>query len=195
MSKITSLSQLDPDGYYTYQDYLSWKFEDRVELFKGWIAKMSPAPNRRHQAISSALHGLIWSQLRHDTCEVFSAPFDVRLPVSQKKGHSDTVVQPDIVVICDDSKLDDQGCNGAPDLVIEILSPGNSNREMKQKFDLYEASLVSEYWIVDPERQDVLVYTLGNENVYIGSRPYLLGDILKVTCIEDLEIDLEVIFK
>ena len=195
MAEITSLSQLDPNGYYTYQDYLTWKFEDRVELFKGWLAKMSPAPNRKHQAISSALHGLIWSHLRHKSCHVFSAPFDVRLPVSKNEEISDTVVQPDIVVICDDKKLDEQGCIGAPDLVIEILSPGNSDREMKQKFDLYEASSVQEYWIIDPDRMDVIVYTLDQNQVYIGSRPYLVGDILGSNCIDGLEIELEEIFK
>lgn len=105
------------------------------------------------------------------------------------------MVQPDIVVICDDDKLDEQGCNGAPDLVIEILSPGNSDREMKQKFDLYEASRVQEYWIIDPNRMDIIVYTLDKNQVYIGSRPYLVGDALRSHCIDGLEIELEEIFR
>ncbi len=194
MPKITSLSQLDLNGYYTYQDYLTWQFKERVELIKGYIFKMSPAPNVKHQKISSNLHGLIWSFLRNKNCHAFSAPFDVRLPVSLKEGKSDTVVQPDIVVICDERKLDEQGCNGAPDIVVEILSPGNSSREMKDKFELYEASGVLEYWIVDPEHQDVVIYSPNKEGVYFGSRPYVIGDILNTSLLPGLVIDVKEVF-
>ena len=125
---------------------------------------------------------------------VISAPFDVRLPVSLEEGKNDTVVQPDIVVICDQSKLDKQGCNGAPDIVIEILSPGNSKRETKDKFDLYEASLVKEYWIIDPMRPVVTLYTLNAEDKYIGSRPYTEGDLINSTVLEDFSIAVSDIF-
>jgi len=97
MADITSLSQLNPDGYYTYQDYLSWKFKERVELFKGVIAKMSPAPNRKHQELSLILIRIIDQHLLKSKCKVYHAPFDVRLPVSYKNGKVDTVVQPDIL--------------------------------------------------------------------------------------------------
>ena len=174
---VTDINSLDPEKYYTYQDYLTWHFKERVELFLGRIFKMSPAPNVRHQAISSFMHGELHLFLKKQkSCRLFSAPFDVRLPVSKEKGKIDTVVQPDLCIICDENKLDEQGCNGAPDLVIEILSPGNTHSEMKEKFDLYEASLVPEYWIVDPTREVVLVYYLNEQDKYIGSKPFVAGE-------------------
>jgi Uma2 family endonuclease len=141
---ITDISQLDPKGYYTYQDYLSWHFKERVELLLGRIFKISPAPSMRHQQISRNLTVELHSQLKVKGCQVFAAPFDVRLPVSRQKGTADTVVQPDLCVICDPNNIDERGCKGAPDLVVEILSPGNTRKEMKEKFELYEASLVQE---------------------------------------------------
>ena len=194
MAEITSLSQLNPDGYYTYQDYLTWKFKERVELFKGVIAKMSPAPNRRHQEIFGHLFLAIGNFLSKKQCKAFAAPFDVRLPVSNKKGKIDTVVQPDICVVCNLNLLDEQGCNGAPDLVIEILSPGNSIREMKDKFELYEQSKISEYWIVDPQKETVIIYSLNGEHQYIGSRPHVLGDKLSSAVLNGLEIDVTSLF-
>ena len=156
---------------------------------------MSPAPNVYHQKISTILTIFIGTALKKSGCQCFHAPFDVRLPVSKKKGYKDTVVQPDLVVICDESKLDEQGCNGAPDIVIEILSPGNSSREMKDKFELYEASLVPEYWIVDPEHQDITVYTLDNSNKYVGSKPYVATEKVHSTVIVDLVVDVEEVFR
>lgn len=195
MTKITSISQLDPDGYYTYQDYISWKFKERVELLKGYLAKMSPAPNRKHQMISGNLYFYIKSFLLNKKCQVYSAPFDVRLPVSREEGKTDTVVQPDLCIICDETKLDEQGCNGSPDVVIEILSPGNSSREMRDKFKLYEASLIPEYWIVDPHREDIIIYALNNDNEYIGSRPFLSGDILTSHTFPNLTVEVSAIFR
>ncbi|MEZ4987611.1 MAG: Uma2 family endonuclease [Saprospiraceae bacterium] len=103
----------------------------------------------------------------------------MRLPLpenKQKSGKVDTVVQPDIVVVCDPSKLDEQGCNGAPDFIIEILSPGNSRREMKTKFELYETAGVKEYWLVEPLRECVTCYHLDATGQYVGSRPYFAED-------------------
>jgi Uma2 family endonuclease len=99
------------------------------------------------------------------------------------------------VVICDESKLDEQGCNGAPDIVIEILSPGNSRREMKDKFELYEASLVPEYWIVDPVHQDITIYTLDTSNKYVGSKPFVATEKVCSTVIVDLVVDVEEVFR
>lgn len=195
MAEITSLSQLNPDGYYTYQDYMTWKFQERVELFKGVIAKMSPAPNRRHQEISGFLANSIYSHLMGQTCRAYTAPFDVRLPVSSKKGKTDTVVQPDICVVCDLSILDEQGCNGAPSLVIEILSPGNSVREMKDKFELYEQSQIPEYWIVDPQKESVIIYSLNTQNQYIGSKPYVTGEQFSSDVLSGLVIDVKSVFE
>ena len=193
--KITSLSQLDPKGYYTYADYLTWRFKERVELLLGRIIKMSPAPNVYHQQILRRFMYHFEKYLWNTKCQLFPAPFDVRLPVSKKKGYQDTVVQPDLVVICDESKLDEQGCNGAPDIVIEILSPGNSRREMKDKFELYEASLVPEYWIVDPEHQDITIYTLDDSNKYVGSKPFVATEKVRSTVIVDLVVDVEEVFR
>lgn len=125
-------------------------------------------------------------------CKAFHAPFDVRLP-SKSENKIYTVVQPDICVICDLSKLDDKGCLGAPDLVIEILSPGNSDREMKDKFDLYEESGVKEYWIVQPEGKWVNIYVLENGR-FITHRPFIASDTIKSQVFKDLEFPAEKIF-
>lgn len=195
MPEITSLSQLDPNGYYTYQDYITWKLQERVELFLGKVFKMSPAPNVKHQRISRNVMFQMELFFRKNDCQIFHAPFDVRLPISKNKEKSDTVVQPDIVVICDGSKLDEQGCNGAPDIVLEILSPGNTRKEVKDKFDLYEASLVPEYWIVDPERQSIVIYSLNNSQKYIGSKPLVIDEKVISSVIDGLEIDVVKIFE
>ena len=195
MPMFTDISQLDPDGYYTYQDYLTWKFPERVELYKGKPFELSPAPNRRHQRISVTLTLQIGNQIHGKGCELFTAPFDVRLPIPNKKGKSDTVVQPDLCVVCDESKLDKQGCNGAPDLVVEILSPGNPKREIREKYDLYEEAGVREYWVVYPNEDTVLVFVLNEENKFIGLKPVTIEDELVSTIFPELKIDLGSVFK
>ena len=166
--EITDINQLDLNGTYSYADYLLWKFQERVELFKGRILKMSPAPSRKHQEISSSLHGELFSIFKKQKCKLFSAPFDVRIPRESKEDKEIfTVVQPDLCIICDPKKLDDRGCIGAPDLVIEILSTGNSKKEMKNKFELYEEAGVKEYWIVDPNQESVLICVLEDEKYTI----------------------------
>ncbi|EKB61667.1 Uma2 family endonuclease [Bergeyella zoohelcum] len=160
--EITNINQLDLDKTYSYADYLLWKFKERVELFRGKILQMSPAPNVKHQTIARTLYGHFFSFYKDNMiCNFFPAPFDVRLPKQNTEDQSIyTVVQPDLCVICDESKLDEKGCIGAPDLIIEILSPGNSKREMKYKFELYEEAGVREYWIVDPNQESVLMNVL-----------------------------------
>ena len=192
---VASFDKLILDKYYTYQDYLTWTFPERVELFLGRVLRMSTAPSRSHQEMSGSIYRNLANHLYLKESKVYSAPFDVRLPVSLKKGLSDTVVQPDIVVICDRLKLDEKGCKGAPDMIIEILSPGNSRREMKDKFDLYESSLVSEYWIVDPIHKDVIIYTLDPDRKYFGSRPYLEGDIIPSLVLEGFSIEASEVFR
>jgi len=158
---------LDLSRQYTYSEYLTWQFSERVELIRGWIARMSPAPARYHQDVSANISFSLRSHLKGRKCKVYDAPFDVSLP-STKGG--ETVVQPDICVICDPTKLTKQGCTGAPDLIIEILSPGNTNLEMKEKYQLYEEAGVLEYWVVDPANFMVLRYEL-RDGVYFGLRP------------------------
>ena len=122
----------------------------------------------------------------------------VRLPLPKSKVTADkidTVVQPDLCVVCDKSKLtDNQSCIGAPDLVVEILSPGNSRKEMKDKFELYEEAGVLEYWIVDPTRRNVLVYLLKDNQFIAIGRPFLDDDILHSTVFKDLKVDLSEVF-
>ena len=160
--EITSLNQLDlVNGIYSYADYLVWKIKERVELLKGKIIEMS-VPSPIHQEISGNLQGALFVFLKNSKCKLYTAPFDVRFP---QKGESQvyTVVQPDLCVVCDFEKIDSKGCVGAPDLVVEILSPGNSKKEMKSKFALYQEEGVREYWVVDPERELVFVYVAENK--------------------------------
>ena len=176
---ITSFDQLDLSKRYTYADYLTWKFKERVELLRGRVLKMSPAPNRRHQDIALNLAVMLKKHTSKSPCAVYIAPFDVRLPLPearQKQGKADTVVQPDIVVVCDPAKLDEQGCNGTPNLIIEILSPGNSKREMKDKMELYQSAGVPEYWIVDPLRECVNCYHLNEAGHYQSGTPFFAED-------------------
>ncbi|HHB51983.1 MAG TPA: Uma2 family endonuclease, partial [Saprospiraceae bacterium] len=166
MKKITDLSQLDLSKQYTYADYLTWHFKDRVELIKGWIYKMSPAPRRIHQKTSFRISHSLFN-LIENKCEIYEAPFDVRLDknIGQKTEFS-TVVQPDISIICDQSKLDEKGCSGAPDMIVEILSPSTQKIDTYEKFNLYQENLVKEYWIVNPDAKSIEVFALNDENKY-----------------------------
>lgn len=162
---ITKFSELDLNKQYTYADYLQWHFEERVELIKGWIYKMSPAPRRMHQKVVFIICGQFYNYFKGKECEVYDAPFDVRLikNTSQKGKDIENIVQPDISVICDRSKLDDRGCVGAPDLIVEILSRSTAKIDYNEKFNLYEANGVKEYWIINPESKTVETYILVEE--------------------------------
>ena len=189
---IVSYNQLNPDGSYTYWDYLKWQFDERVELIKGKIFKMSPAPNMNHQKISSSIHFSFLSAFKKGSCSAFAAPFDVRLPIP-KEGKDTTVVQPDLCIICDESKLDKRGCDGAPDLVVEILSPGNSKHEMDTKFQLYQEAGIKEYWMVEPAERTVFVYTL-RDGIYIGLRPFVEGMVIESPLFSDLRVEVSDVF-
>lgn len=193
---ITNINQLDLNGSYTYADYLLWQFKERVELIKGKIFKMSPAPSRKHQDISWRLTREIDKVFSETSCKMYAAPFDIRL-INHKVSTTDnkiiSVVQPDLCVICDISKLDEKGCLGAPDLIIEILSIGNSNKEMDIKFDLYQENGVKEYWIVNPTDETVYIYVLEHEK-YIGLKPATNGTLLKSPTFENLSFPVKNIF-
>lgn len=176
MENITNINQLDPNGTYTYADYLLWKFKERVELFKGKILEMSPGPARKHQDVSGNIYLKLGNFFKNKKCKLYSAPFDVRFP-NKSDDNIYTVVQPDLCVICDMEKLDDRGCLGAPDLIIEILSPGNSKREMKYKLDLYEEAGVREYWIVDPNTESIFINILENGK-YTTKKPIVEDEIV-----------------
>ena len=183
------------NGFYTYADYLTWEFDERVELIKGKIFRMGEdAPKRIHQKISGVVSYFLYSYLKGKPWEIYSAPFDVRLPVKSKRNEDiDTVVQPDICVICDPAKLDDAGCIGAPDLIVEILSPGNNRKELRNKYEVYEESGVREYWIIHPDEQTLMIYTL-HEGKYQPSRLFTSGDIVESKCIVGFKLDLEEVF-
>lgn len=189
---ITEYSKLDLDGTYTYLDYLRFQFKERVELFRGKVMKMSPAPNTAHQTISLNLGRIFGTSFYSDPCRVFFAPFDVRL-FPLKSGQDKTVVQPDMCVICSSAKLDEHGCVGAPDLVIEVLSPGNTKKELNLKFDLYEEARVREYWIIDPTSKTVLLYVLENGK-FKGLRPYAEDMAIESVLFPQLQMGVEDIF-
>lgn len=192
MAIVTNFSDLDLSKKYSYTDYLKWQFQERVELIKGFILKMSPAPSMVHQRISSNLTGCFYENLKRKPCNVFQAPFDVRLPIPAAQKDS-TVVQPDLCIICDESKLDARGCNGSPDLMVEIISPNNSKHDVHTKFNLYQEAGVKEYWLIEPNDKIILVYTLVN-NEFIGLKPQVEGENIKSPLFPELEIAIEDVF-
>ena len=192
--KITELSQVcDSTVEYTYDDYYDWLFTERVELIFGKVLPMA-APNRLHQTVIRNLNTIFGIFFQSKSCEYYPAPFDVRLPVGIKKGKYTTVVQPDLSVFCDQDKLDQRGAKGAPDLVVEILSPGNSRRDMKDKFEVYELAGVREYWIFHPIDSFVLPYLLNEEGKFVGRPAVHSPDILHSRIFPDLSFSLEGIF-
>lgn len=196
---ITKFEDLDLNKRYTYADYLTWQFDEMVELIKGKVFRMAPAPGMSHQSRSGDLFGLIWSYLRGKECKAFSAPFDVRLPLplaQQTANKIDTVVQPDICVICDLNKLDERGCNGAPDWIIEILSKSTSKKDLTDKFDIYQHAGVQEYWVVHPTAETVIPYRLNKKGKYEALRPnpFVTGEKIPVGVLKGFEVDLGEVF-
>ena len=170
--EITRLDQLNEESFeYSYSDYMTWQFQERVELIMGKIFPMS-APNTPHQALSRELTVAFYPYFHGKTCTYFAAPIDVRLPVEKQGNTFKTVVQPDLCVICDKSKIVTQGIISAPDLVVEILSPSNRQIEMHEKFEAYQASLVREYWIIHPEEQWMLQYVLNENHLFVLHKKY-----------------------
>ena len=180
------MEALRKDKLYTYDDYSKWEDAERRELIDGVIYAMSPAPLRKHQRTSGRLYRQLANFLQGKPCEVYAAPFDVRLNAGI------TVVQPDIVVVCDKSKLDDKGCVGAPDMVIEILSQSTEVRDRVLKFNQYLCAGVREYWIIDPDSKTVTVNILDNERYY--SAAYAETDTAPVHVLEGCVIDLADVF-
>lgn len=153
--------QLDLEQRYTYADYLTWPDEFRCELIDGKVYMMSPAPNVEHQDIVGEIFFQIKQQLKGKPCRAMISPLDVRLPkISRKKNDEDTVVQPDVLVVCDESKFDKRGLRGAPDWVIEVLSPRTASKDHIQKRRSYEHAGVREYWLVHPQDRLLTRYVL-----------------------------------
>jgi Uma2 family endonuclease len=161
---MLQLADIDVQQKYSYADYLQWRFEEMVELIKGKIVKMSPAPLDLHQKTVTNLSGELYNYLKRKPCKMRIAPFDVRLLDGKKTAVADqeifTVVQPDICIICDEKKLDVRGCIGAPDMITEILSRSTAAKDLTVKYDLYEENGVKEYWIISPHDQIIQVFDL-----------------------------------
>ena len=183
---------------YTYADYLTWLDDKTRELIDG-IIKFAPAPLSIHARVSKNITWHLESVVRGNKCkcEVFYAPFDVRLPENGETAADKiyTVVQPDICVVCDPSKIDELGCIGAPDMIVEIVSPSTAKKDITEKFNLYEESGVKEYWIVYPKDKAVQVFLLQNNGKYDDGTLYELKGNVPVNVFDNYLIDLDEIFK
>jgi len=188
---------LDLKKRYTYADYLTWADEKIRELMDGFIKIMSPSPSTKHQAVTGNLFANIHRFIKKNKgkCKVFASPFDVRLPKNGEKADEQiyNVVQPDICVVCDPLKIDKRGCLGAPDLVIEVQSFSSARYDLTEKFDLYEASGVREYWVVFPYEEGVMVFLLQPDRKYDQGTKYESGKV-PVHIFGDYEIDFMDIF-
>ena len=185
---------------YTYADYLNWTDEIRREIIDGIVFELSSV-TRKHAVATGNFLGITMSYLKQikSKYEIYTAPFDVRLPINGETDDNKifNVVQPDICVICDPAKLDEKGCIGAPDLIVEVISPSTSKKDLNQKFFLYEKSGVREYWIVFPNDKAVTVFLLQPDCKYDDGTTYevVYGRTkVPVQTLEGLIIDLEELF-
>ena len=174
---------------YTYADYCTWDDGERWELIDGIPYAMAPSPSQLHQSLSMDISNQLYNYLKDKECKVFAAPFDVRL---NPDTDDDIVVQPDIIVVCDDTKLDGKSCNGAPEMVIEILSPSTQRHDRVVKLQLYQRYGVEEYWIVDPEEKTVQTHILENNQYYINV--YTEADEIPVHTLEGLTMKMSDVF-
>jgi len=189
--------ELDLTRQYTYADYLTWIDDKSRELINGFI-KMMSAPLRIHAKVSIKIIGKLLSIIEKNKgyCEVYTAPFDVRFPKNGETADDKiyTVVQPDICVICDLSKLDERGCCGAPDMIVEILSPATAKKDMNDKFNLYEENGVKEYWVVYPRDKTINVFLLQENGKYHDGSLYEFEGKVPIHIFDNYTIDLKDIF-
>ncbi len=193
---VTDINTIDLNKKFTYSDYLTWQIKERLELIRGRVFKMTPAPAMKHQKISANIFAGLTAFIRkQDKCEVFFAPFDVRLPIKGKTHDKDitTVVQPDICVVCDPKKLDEKGCLGAPDIMVEILSPSTSKKDLNDKYQLYEESGVQEYWVVFTGVDMMEVYEL-HDGKYTSGVRYFKGDTLQTPIMPGFILNIDDVF-
>ena len=174
---------------YTYTDYCEWDDDTRYELIDGTVYVMSPAPSQAHQTIVGRLFRIISNYLDNTPYRIFMAPFDVRLNAG---SGDDTVVQPDLIIVCDNSKLDGKACVGAPDMAIEVLSQSTARRDRLEKFRLYEKAGVGEYWIVDYKNSIIHVHILENGRYF--TQVFGDGDNLPIHSLEGCAINLSDVF-
>ncbi len=190
---------LDMNKRYTYADYLTWMDDVRRELYDGFIRLMTPAPSMRHQEISFNLSGILRYYLKDKKCKGFAAPCDVRFSKSKRQKDNKqifTVLQPDLFVVCDLTKIEDNSCLGAPDFVIEIVSAKNSKRDIHDKFEIYQEYGVREYWIVFPNDENVSVFVLDEDGKFQFKGMFAGDDKIPVHIFNgDLEVDLTEVFE
>ncbi|NDV59137.1 Uma2 family endonuclease [Bacteroides sp. 519] len=192
---------LDKKKHYTYADYLTWLDNKKRELLNGLVHLISPAPTLKHAKISrNILTSFVYHIKKNKgKCQTFAAPFDVRLPKDKETANDKihTVVQPDICIVCDESKLDERGCLGAPDMIVEILSFSTQKYDLNDKFNIYEAAGVKEYWVISPKEKGVSVFILQENGKYDEGTNYLQeeGGEVPVQTLPGLNLSLEEIFE
>jgi len=180
---------------FTYADLITWSEDERWELIDGIPYDMTPAPSRQHQDIVTELMVQFGVFLRDAPCRLYTAPFDVRLPRSNEDGMTaSTVVQPDLLVVCDRAKLDGRGVVGSPTLVVEITSPSTAGKDLREKRAAYELAGVPEYWIISPTDKTVQVFTLDERGRYGAPTVYTVADQAPVGVLPGLIIDLARVF-
>ena len=188
---------LDESKHYSYADYLTW-FDDRRRQVINGIARLMFAPTTAHAQISHRIVMEMGNYIKKQKgkCQVISAPFDVRLPQNGETANDkiNTVVQPDICVVCDLSKLDKRGCLGAPDLIVEIQSPSTARNDLIEKFSVYEAAGVREYWIVFPKKT-ITVFLLQENGKYDKGTTYEFEGVVQSSILQGLDLDIEELFK
>ena len=182
-----SLSQNENLDYCTYEEWMDLDIDRRTELIEGQIYMMAD-PTGRHQEVLGELFGQLWTFLRDKPCRVYPAPFSVRLDAKK-----DTALEPDIVVLCAPKKRQHRGYSGAPDMVVEILSPSNTKKQQKFKYQEYQRAGVSEYWFVDPDKNRIDANRLINGKYVTTS--YFEKDIAPVQTLPGCEIDLSLVFR
>ena len=189
------MPEFQTERRYTYGDYLNWPEGERWELVEGRAYALTPSPTEKHQDASAELTAILREYFKGKPCRAFAAPFDVRLPEASEKDESiETVVQPDLLVVCDPAKLDGKGVRGAPDLTIEILSESTAARDLGEKLQLYEKHGVRCYIIADPWGKTLTVRYLEAENKY-GQPEFFAGKSrMPVRIFEGLTIELERVF-
>lgn len=178
---------------YSYADYLTWDEKERWEILDG-VPYMQAAPSRIHQEVSLSLLMFFANYLQGKPCKVYHAPFCVRLDAEKNDKDIVNVVEPDITIVCDNSKLDDKGCKGSPDLIAEIISPSSVKIDRVDKFNKYEKAGIKEYWIVEPDQKIVSVFLLQSNGRYGRPEMYTNEDKIQVSIFPELEIDLKSVF-
>lgn len=188
------ISALTPETIYTYGHVLAWSEHERWEIIQGVPYAMTPAPTIRHQEVAGALYRILGNYLLGRACRVFIAPLDVLLTEGHELDEQiQTVIQPDVFVVCDKSKLDERRCKGAPDLIIEVLSPTTARKDRREKFLLYEKHGVKEYWLVEPDSKLITAFILKDDQY---GRPNIYSDEeeMKTSVFPDLIVNLAEVF-